>query len=119
MKRMEIITVLVINFVCVECNLLLLQPLEVPRNNQIEMPVEIVENYLNKYISQEQVFLSMCVGATDDDQKELHRLFVSNIMQHSRTEDISYNLLSSIHQSRRRNMNIFNLILVDGSASLM
>lgn len=119
MKRKEFITVLIINFVCVECNLLLLQPLEVPQNNQIEMPVEIVENYLHRYISQEQVFLSICVGATNDDQKELQRVFVSNIMQHSRTETISYNLLNSIHQSRKRNMNIFNLILVDGSASLM
>lgn len=115
---MKFIIVFVTYFVCIKCNLLFNLKIEEKQNNQTEIPIEILKNYLHKYISREKVFLSISTRASNDYQKYLQRNLISDLLKLSYMETISYNILNTIHQFRRRNMNIFNVIFVDGNASL-
>lgn len=105
-------------FGCVECSLFLNQTVKTLHDDEINISIEIVKNYIHKYISNGQVFLSITSCATNDEQKYLQQTLINKLVRHSKMEKVSYNLLSKIHQFRRKNTNIFNLILIDGIDSL-
>lgn len=116
---MKLCLLLAINFGCLSCKSILNQTVEVPQDNETYMPIEIVVNYVHKYISHKKMFLSITSHASNDEQKYLQEILVANFLKHPRIEQVSYNRLTSkIHQLRRGNTNVFNFIFVDGSDSL-
>lgn len=111
--KMKLLILFVLYLGCARCNVFLNQIMEIPRDNKTNIPVEIVSNYLQKYTSNEQVYLSITSSAANVKQR-----WITTLVRHSRIQSITYNLLNKLHQFGRKNINIFNLIFVDGSTSL-
>lgn len=91
--------------------------------NLVEMPdttipTEIISNYLSKYFSQEKVFLSLCFSSSNSDQKYFQEKLITSLITRPKINEFSYNILGHVHQFRRRNRNVFNVIFVDTITSL-
>lgn len=82
------------------------------------IPTEIIGNYLHKFLSYNEVYLSIALSSVNIDQHLLQQNFVSKLMMDSKLVNFSFNILNTLDQSRRGNTDVFNLILIDGSESL-
>lgn len=112
MKRIFILLFCVLR---VECTVLL------PKSSGYDdtiIPTEIIGNFLHKYLNFRDVFLSIVLSSSNFDQQTLQQDLVSNLLMDTKLENFSFNILSTLDQSRQGNIDAFNLVLVDGSESL-
>lgn len=82
------------------------------------IPSEIIANFLKTYFDSEEMFVSISLLSSNLDQKYFQTGLLKKLVTSSKFSNFSYNILNKIDQSRNGNKNAFNLILVDGSASL-
>lgn len=112
------LAVLFAYFLCIKCNVLLLQNGQIPEKDLTTIPTEIVSNYLHKYHYNGNVFLSIAIGSSNPMQQYSQEDFVSNLMLHAKLDNFTYNILDKVSQTQQGNKKIFNLILVDGNNSM-
>lgn len=104
-----------LQFFYVQCNVLF----NVKNKNDATVATEIISNYLHTYFECEEHFLSISSLSHNDNQKYFQRDIISNLIVHSKLENFTYNVLNKIDQKREGNKNVFNLVLVDRSASIV
>lgn len=115
---MKYTIVLIFFCVCVKCNVLLHNNLITTDIDKTVIPTEIISNYLQKYLSCDEVFLSISLTSPNDDREYFQEDLISNLVVNSKLENFSYNILNKVDQSRRGNRNVFNLVFIDRSALL-
>lgn len=113
---MKFIFVLLIYILCVKCSVPLTEIFE---QDKTDIPTEIIGNYLHKYLSGKDVFLSIVLSSSTDAQHSFQQDIVSNLVTHTKLDSFSFNILKRLDRLRRGNTDVFNLILIDGSESLM
>lgn len=116
--EMKFVAVLFTYLFYVKCNNLLHANSYTLEKNETVIPTEIVSNILYKYLGHERVFLSFVSMDSSDGHSYLQNNLINNLVAHPKLSNFSYNILKGVDQIRQGNTNIFNVVIVDGSASL-
>lgn len=87
-------------------------------SNKAMVPVEIISSYLHEYLNPQKVYLSISYSSSNDEHKYFQEEFIAHLVKQWKVRNFSSNILYKIYQLRRGNRNIFNVILIDESASL-
>lgn len=117
--KMKFNIILFLNVLCIKCSILKYEISEMAETNEtVSIPIEIISNYLLKYLNDENVFLSISAASSNGDQKYVQEILLTNLLKNSMLSNFSYDILSNINRTRQGNRNAFNLIFVDGSDSL-
>lgn len=104
---------------CCNCDISLHNNMKTSESDETIIPTEIIGNYLYKYLNYNEMFLSISLTSTTDDRDYFQEDLISNLMVNSKLENCTYNILDGVDPSRRGNMDVFNLVLIDRSASLV
>lgn len=86
--------------------------------NETHILNEIIANYLHKYFDDEDIFFSISLSSMNDEQNYFQENLIHELVVGPKFSNFSYNILQTIDQSRSGNRNVFNLIFIDGDASL-
>lgn len=115
---MKLISLLFIHFLCVESSLNNFKSLEPIKDDEVNVLTEIVSNYLYKYFYKQQVYFMIAISSSNPEQKLFQEDVICKLVTGSKFGYFSYNFLDIVDQENRGNKNAFNLIFVDGAASL-
>lgn len=115
---MKYIIYLMVDLSLIKCSLLSCSSVERLDLEEIIFPSEIIANFLKKYLDSEEIFVSISMLSSNYDQKYFQQDLLKKLVTNSKFSRFPYNILNKLDQSREGNKNVFNLILVDGSASL-
>lgn len=87
--------------------------------NSIDIPIEIVKNFVQKFIRNENIFLSISTASSNMEQKLVQNEIVTNLLEKSEIKYFTYAVLKNIiYQFRRKLWDAFNILIVDNSESL-
>lgn len=112
---MKYIFSVLIYICCVNCSVLFGETF---KQDETIIPTEIIGNYLHKYLDYNEVYISITLSSSNNEQFSFQQDLVSNLITHTKLDNFSFNILNKLDQSRRGNIHVFNLILIDGSKSL-
>lgn len=115
---MKLIMYFSVYFLYTKCNSLSNFHIENAENNETFIPLEIVSNYLQKYLSRKDTFLSITLSSSSAEQKDLHQDMISYLFQSTPIQGFTHNILDSVYQLRRKNRNFLNLLFIDDCFSL-
>lgn len=115
---MKIVSLLLISFLCVDCSQYLLKNLEIANDSDAIIPLEIITNYLYKYFYQRQVYFMIAFMSSNVEQTYFQEDLITKLIRGPKFGNFSFNCLYQLDQEQRGNQNAFNLIFVDGIASL-
>lgn len=114
--------------VCLACAGLAIASLD---NFEIEQPDSdgsvvlsvIITNYLLKYLSEDQIFVSIIFStdfhtAFEQDQPNFEHDFFVNLFDDPALTEFAHNTLNDLDNTIRDHRNSFNIILIDSSKSL-
>lgn len=110
---MKVLAIFFINFVYINSTLV-----ELHQSN-FDIIIEIVGNYLDKYISHKTSVLSIASSSSTIQQAYFHEDLIRKFVSSARLGNFSYDILNKVDQSRQGNDQKFNVIFVDGYSSLM
>lgn len=79
---------------------------------------EIITNYLIKYFSEDQIFVSIILTRSEKDQNNFEDDFFANLFDVPAMTEFAHNTLDKLDNTIRDHRNAFNIIIVDGSKSL-
>lgn len=113
---MKIIFILSIYVGCVKCSILLRGIFE---KEELIIPTEIIGNNLHKYLNYNEEYVSIALSSSSNDQHLFQQDLVSNLVTHTKLSNFSFNVLNTLDQSRRENIDVFNLIFIDGSETAL
>lgn len=111
--KMKVFAYLLMSFVLV--NAISVKPF----SSNFDVIIEIVGNYLQKFISQRTSVLSIVAGSSSIQQKYLQNDLIGQFIINWKISNFSFNFLNTVHQKRRKNKQTFNLIFIDGSSALV
>lgn len=116
---MKVFALLFVNLVFVESislfNTISVQP--IPLN--FDVMIEVVGNYLDKYISHKISVLSIATASSSVQQKYFQKDLIEQLLiTNLKICNFSYKILNKVDQTRPANNRAFNLIFIDGTNSL-
>ncbi|XP_055298675.1 uncharacterized protein LOC129566616, partial [Sitodiplosis mosellana] len=79
---------------------------------------EIISNYLIKYLSEDQIFVSIIFTPSERDQTNFENDFFVNLFDDPALTEFDHNVFNKLNDIIGDNRNAFNIILVDGSKRL-
>lgn len=79
---------------------------------------EIITNYINKYFSEDVIFVSMISKTSNDNQSHVDAEFFSDLFSVLDQAEFAHNILDELDNDTYGNRNAFNLIVVDDNISL-
>lgn len=103
------------SLLCVKCIFLF----DINREDGTQIPVEIVSNYLRKYLNCKEHFLSIAFSSSNDEQKYFQKDLISNMLKCAKLNNFTYRIMNEVYQYRKGNKIVFNVIFVDESASIL
>lgn len=89
------------------------------KNDETIIPNKIISNYLYNYLSREKVFLSIVCLDSKDSHSYFQNILISKLISNPKLSHFSYNILNGVDQMQQGNINAFNVIIVNGSVSLL
>lgn len=108
---------LLLNFAA--CSIVLSEkfPLENVSNKSVILS-EIIAKYLTNYFSNEEIFVSIILSASKNDQIDFQKDFVIHLFENQLIKQFTHNILNRMDFEVRDHRNTINLILIDDSKSL-
>lgn len=79
---------------------------------------EIITNYLIKYFSEDQIFVSIILLPSKKDRNNFEEDFFANLFDNPALTEFAHSTLNKLDNTIRGHRNAFNIIIVDGSESL-
>lgn len=89
-----------------------------PMNDESVFLRKIIINYLEKYFSDGQIYISVIVSPNKNQQNHFRHNFLDDFVDDLVLTGFTYNILDKLDHSIRDNWNSFNLIVVDDSTAL-
>lgn len=117
---MNLHKIFILNLFCAESTISFQSSIGISQSLSVESAIvgKIIANYLNKYFSEEQIFVSIIFPSlAKRNQQFLDDLFTT-LFNDPTMEMIACNFLNKIDTFIHDNIRGLNLILVDGSKSL-
>lgn len=113
--RILIICTISIGFTLSSCN-----DFEIEQSNTDESVIlgEIITNYLIKYFSDEQIYVSIVLAPSNFDQFNFQEDLFVNLFDNPKLTEFASNTLDRLDNTVQDHRNTFNMILVDDSESL-
>lgn len=93
-------------------------PIERSKTNNTIILGEIIINYINKYFSEDKMFVSMISKSSKNDQTHFEAEFSDDLFSVLDQAKFAHNILDQLDNATYDNRNAFNLILVDDSSIL-
>lgn len=116
---MKVFSFLFINFVFVESILYLNTVSAKSFPSNVDVTIELVVNYLDKYISHKTSVLSIVTASSNVQQKYFQEDLIEKIVTSPKIRNFSYNILNKVDQTRHENKQAFNVIFIDRSSALV
>lgn len=79
---------------------------------------EIITNYLIKYFSDEQTFVSMILAPSEKDQQYFYEDFFKDLFDHPTLTEFPHNIQYHLDNAVRDHRSAFNIIFIDSSESI-
>lgn len=79
---------------------------------------EIITNYLIKYCSEDEIFISIIFSPSERDQNNFEDDLFVNLFDDPALTEFAHNALDKLDNTIRDHRNAFNIIFVDSSKSL-
>lgn len=116
---MNVHIIIILNFFCAASMLCFRSDIALsqPSNDESVIFGKIISNYLHKYFSNTQFFVSIIFPPSKKETRFLDHFF-SNLFNDPITQMFARNVLNKLDNSHHENSPVFNLILVDDSKSL-
>lgn len=115
---MKLVPFVFVYFLCVESGLNNFKSLEPIKDDEVIILTEILSNYLYKYFYQQQVYFLIAKKSSNVEQQFFQEDLIGKLVTGTKFGHFSYNFLGKVDQIQRGNRNAFNLLIVDGVASL-
>lgn len=82
------------------------------------IPGKIINNYLGKYISNSEIFVSVIVSPSREEQNRFRDDFSYNLVNAVASAGFAYSVLNKLNNDTGHNWNAFNIILAHDSTAL-
>lgn len=92
-------------------------PIQQTKSDSSKILSEIISNYIDKFFSEDQFFVSIILKSSKNDHQFEEDFFVQLFNDLNHTE-FAHNIIDQLENETYDNMNAFNLILVDDSCIL-
>lgn len=89
--------------------------------NETIASIEIVADYIHRYLDYNKTFLSFTLSSANDenDDNQFRQMHLANILlTHIKLVNFTYSIFAEIDNSQKRYMQPFHVVFVDGSESL-
>lgn len=113
---MELISFLIVSFATANSALLHNQLMPIETNKTAS--IEIVADYINKYLRYNETHLSITVSSANDNNQFRQLNLANSLLTHFKLANFTHSILTEIDQSQKRHKQPFHVLFVDASASL-
>lgn len=117
---MDLKRVLFLFLLCIKLSIALPSVFEIEQSQSDESVVlgEIITNYLIKYLSEDQIFVSIILPPSEKDPRNFEDDLFANLFDDPTLTQFAHNTLDELDYTIRGHRNAFNIILIDDSKSL-